>query len=126
MAIYFCSSKIPQRAYVDFERGTVTVREENAKSGKARHVPVNDAVRSTLKSWREQTSSAGLVLRVPMTGKQFDNANKAWREVLKEAKITAFRWHDMRHDFASKLTKGGVDLYVVKELLGHPALSHIR
>ncbi|MDL2263659.1 site-specific integrase [Synergistaceae bacterium OttesenSCG-928-I11] len=107
---------------VDFATETVMLRGENNKPGHTTHLPVNSIVTQTLRAWREQSRSikdSALVFPSPVTGKKLDNVNKSWAAVLKEAEIKNFRWHDMRHDFASQLVMKGVDLNTVRELMGH-------
>ena len=82
---------------VDVHTKRLTVRAGYAKSGKARHVPLNSEVVDVLKRWRKQN-------------------------VLKAAKVQDLRWHDLRHDFASQLAMRGVSLTVIRELLGHASL----
>jgi site-specific recombinase XerD len=47
-----------------------------------------------------------------------------WFEAcLAKAKVTGFTWHCLRHTFASRLVMAGVDIYTVKELLGHKTIT---
>jgi site-specific recombinase XerD len=62
--------------------------------------------------WVRQTDGTGAVFEP-------NDVKKGWNALLDEVGIKAFRFHDLRHDFASKLVSKGVDLNSVRELLGH-------
>jgi integrase len=106
---------------IDFREGNLTVRATTEKTGKLLHIPMNDAVVEVLNAWRRQTrgEDSGLVFPSPKTGEEMDNCQNAWERLLQDANIKNFRWHDMRHDFASQLVMKGVDLNTVRELMGH-------
>ena len=107
---------------VDFSTANLTVKGEGAKSGQTRHIPLNPEAKSLLTAWREQTCDDGFVFP-GKDGKRLNNVRKSWAGLLKDAEIVDFRWHDLRHDFASKLVMAGVPLNTVRELLGHSDLS---
>jgi integrase len=106
---------------VDLRERNLTIRAAIAKAGRDIQIPMNDLLTRTMAAWKEQTCTDenGLVFPSPKSGDVFDNVRRAWAGVLKEAGIENFRWHDMRHDFASQLVMKGVDLNTVRELMGH-------
>lgn len=101
---------------VDFEGETITVSGGTAKSGKTRHVPLNADALNVLRQWRSQ-SGDDLVIGIATSFK------KSFAAVLIDAQIEDFRWHDLRHTFASKLAQRGIPINVVRELLGHSTLT---
>lgn len=105
---------------IDLEHTTIHLRAQNAKNKKNDFIPMNKTVSETLIKWREQSDlNNPLVFPSPKTGEKLDNCKKNWTAILKTAGITNFRWHDMRHDFASRLVMAGVDLNTVRELMTH-------
>jgi integrase len=102
---------------VDFGRQLLTVEGPNAKNRQTRHVALNEEAVSVLRLWREQAGTGARVFGVT-TGFQ-----SAWEKVLKRARISKFRWHDLRHHFASRLVQKGVPLNTVRDLLGHGSVG---
>lgn len=101
-----------ETADVNLKGKMLTVRAAAAKSGKTRHVPLNTEAASVLKQWMRQNGGEGRLF-------PFYDFKTAWTALLDAAKIEGFRWHDLRHTFASKLVMAGVDLNTVRELMGH-------
>jgi integrase len=109
--------------WADVEGDVLTVHGATAKSGQTRHVPLNREAREVINAWRPEGAKPG--------GHVFANGEKAglttiktaWAPLLKRAAIVMFRFHDLRHTFASKLVMAGVDLNTVRELLGHADLK---
>ena len=104
-------------ANVDMKGKQLTIEGSTAKSAQTRHIPLNDEALEVLRKWKEQARPGDRVIAVDTSVKT------AWGGLLERAKITGFRWHDLRHHFASRLVQAGVPLNTVRELLGHGSMA---
>ncbi len=104
----------------DVAGGSITVHGSRAKSGQTRHVPLNDSAATAFKKLRGDVLPMPGVVIWPMTPSRLHDH---WRKLLKRAEVENFRFHDMRHHFASKLVMAAVPLNTARELLGHSNLA---
>lgn len=104
---------------IDLDAGTILLRAENAKSKKSDIIPLNFTALSTLQKWHAQRTGVNPLVFPSSIGTVMHDCKKPFAWLLKEAEIKNFTWHDMRHDFASRLVMAGVDLNTVRELMTH-------
>lgn len=91
------------------------------KNNKIRNIPMNQAVYDTLKTLKEKSEDEQVF--PGRNGPVITYVTKSFATALKKSGIENFRFHDMRHTFASQLVMAGVDLNTVRELLGHADLA---
>jgi site-specific recombinase XerD len=56
-------------------------------------------------------------------GETYADVRTSFETALRKTGIEDFRFHDLRHTFASNLVMEGVDIMTVKELMGHKDLT---
>ncbi|WP_249671632.1 site-specific integrase [Pseudomonas abieticivorans] len=103
---------------IDLIGKTLTIKGGGAKSGQTRHIPLNSEAYETLVEWQKSQAIKSYVFP-SQQGNRLDNVRKSWDGVKKGAAIENFRWHDLRHTFASNLAMLGEPMNTIRELLGH-------
>ena len=108
-----------------FDTKTIRLRRETAKGDRQNFIPMNGVVYRVLQEWRlfRQKTGLGEYLFIGPTGTPMHDVRSSWERVLRDAEIKSFRWHDLRHDFASQLVMLGVSILTVKELMTHSRLD---
>jgi integrase len=96
------------------------------KNEEAIHVPLNDAAIVTLKVVHARGEGNGRVFQSEKTGEPLENGRHWFDDAVIEAGIKDFRWHDLRHTFASRLRTKGTPLEDIADLLGHKSLTMTR
>jgi integrase len=90
------------------------------------HVPLNDAAVAALRVLRARGDGRRRVFQSAKTGEPLENGRHWFDDAVLEAGIKNFRWHDLRHTFASRLRMKGTALEDIADLLGHKSLTMTR
>ena len=101
---------------VNWQRRSVTFPGQVMKNGSAFSIPLNDTAMRVLRG--QQGAHDSLVFPRWDGMAHRDIPPKMWRKALAEAEIADFRWHDLRHTWASWLRQDGETLDRIQELGG--------
>jgi len=107
---------------VDLVRRRVIVHADEAKGRRSLPVPLTDAAVEVIRS------QIGKDLRYVFTylaKPVFQVNGKAWKRALERAGIKDFRWHDLRHTWATWHVLNGTSLHELKELGGWQSLEMV-
>jgi integrase len=104
-------------ARVNFEQGFITLFD--TKNHERRDIPMNKTVKETLLSMERKDPH----VFPSRNGRIFVDIRDSFGVALKKSGITDFRFHDLRHTFASNLVMAGEDLNTVRELMGHKTMA---
>lgn len=108
---------------VDLDRRIATIEGDRTKNGQSLGVPLNEVAMGVLSRQLGKHQSHVFTYR----GRPLRNANnRAWRNALRECGIGDFRWHDLRHTWATWLRQNDVPTWVLQELGGWKSETMVR
>jgi integrase len=108
---------------VDLANRRAWIHPDQAKARKAIGVPLSAAAVIVL---REQIGRHATHV-FSFRGKSIRQVNnQAWRKALQRAGIASFRWHDLRHTWASWHAQAGTPMHVLQELGGWHSSEMVR
>lgn len=100
---------------MDMARQHAWIRAGQSKSRRPIAVPLNDTAMRVLLAQVGKHPERVFTFR----GNPLQKAhNKAWTDALKRAGITDFRWHDLRHTWATWQRRAGTPTYELQRLGG--------
>jgi integrase len=108
-------------SWVDLDRRVLTV--PRSKHGEKRRVYLNDDATAAFRLLWRFSEGQGKVFAHLYNSVKTIGARRWFEVALADSGIVNFRWHDLRHTFASRLVMAGVDIRTVQELMGHKTIQ---
>ena len=92
---------------------------KKSKNGKPRTVPLTSEARRMAENQITDATTRKFLFTSRRTGGMISEFKTAFTSAVRDAGLEDFRFHDLRHTFASRLNAAGADPYTIRDLLGH-------
>lgn len=114
---------------VDLQRKVAWIHADQAKAGKPIGIPLSDDALKVLRGQIGQHKQWVFPYKKKI-GDEYvyhplEQIKGAWGKALERAKITDFRWHDLRHTWATWHVQAGTPLEVLQKLGGWASYSMV-
>ncbi len=109
---------------IDFERKTIHIRQSKYK--KDRIVPLSDFMAKGLKKYLSIENPDTWLFNGKELNGQYSRNGLSWimREALKKTHIQKqVNFHSLRHSYATHLLEDGINILIIKQLLGHATIA---
>jgi integrase len=108
--------------HVDLKERLISII--NGKTAESdRRIPMNDAVFELLSNLYQKRKSEFLFPSTRKIGERFLDPKVGFMKAVRLGEIPHIRFHDLRHTFATRLVRSGVDLITIQQLLGHSKIT---
>lgn len=106
---------------MDLTKKIIFLDAEEMKNSKSLGIPLNKEALEILLNQQKVGQVQSIYVFSKANGKPYTHwgISSAFKKACIKAGFSNYRFHDLRHDFCSKLVQSGVDIYTVKELAGH-------
>ena len=117
---------------VDLKRKHAYISSSTSKSKRAIPMPLSAAALAVLKAQAGKHPEYVFAYERPRKGRDSEwrapigSVKTAWLKAVKRAGLEGFRWHDMRHSWASRHTQNGTPPIVLRDLAGWASLAMVE
>ncbi len=109
---------------INLQRKTAWIHPEDAKAGRAIGVALNQTAVGVLE--KQMGKHPSFVFTYSNGHPVKSISSRIWKNALEKAGISDFRWHDLRHTWASWLVQAGVPLAALQEMGGWESISMVQ
>lgn len=109
---------------IDMEKGLIDIRK--TKNDDPIMAPIPPVALNILKDIAESADMSGLVFASNVDPNVPAGFRVEWNLARKNAGVSDFTWHDLRHDVGSTLAMSGATIIEIAEILGHRSLQSTK
>ena len=108
-----------QRIYNNEQEGTKIIIDSAKTKTSVRTIPISNKLYNILSNFKGQYKSEDFFLTGNSKGIEPRTYQNSYKNYLRQARVKPYKFHILRHTFATKCIETGMDVKSLSEILGH-------